>query len=122
MKFSVADSLDLLPIQFTQDKIELGIRDYSILLFIVVYANVLCMCIIDAVTFAVVQPMANTADVPWHRGSVTSSPSRRYPVGFTSGSAPMYDVSTLRRKSLDRRRKLRIGCHYQTNLLCSFVY
>jgi len=74
------------------------------------------------ITDAVVQPMANAGDVPWHRGSVTSSPSRRYPVGFTAGSAPMYDVSTLRRKSLDRRRKFRVGCHYQTNLLCGFAY
>jgi len=58
--------------------------------------------------------MTKTADIPWHQSSSTSSPSRRYPASLTAAGAPMYDVSTLRRKSLDRRRKLDIGC--QTDL------
>jgi len=72
------------------------------------------MFVTNAMQFVVVQPMSNTAEVPWHHGSVTSSPSRRYPVGLNAASAPMYDVSTLRRKSLDRRRKLII-----TRSVCS---
>jgi len=47
-------------------------------------------------------------DVAYHRGSVTSSPSRRYPVGTNTGTAPAYDVSTLRRKSLDHRREFAV--------------
>jgi len=66
--------------------------------------------------------MPNAADVPWHRSSVTSSPSRRCPVGFTAGNAPMYDVSTLRRKSLDRRRKLRLVCLELLSLVHIFLH
>ena len=66
--------------------------------------------------------MPNVADVPWHRSSVTSSPSRRCPAGFTAGNAPMYDVSTLRRKSLDRRRKIRLVSLGPVSLVCASAY
>ena len=55
------------------------------------------------------QPVPSAADVPWHRGSVTSSPSRRYPVAPSAAAAPAYDVNTLSRKSLDHRRKFTVG-------------